>query len=567
MLRELDVRDLGIIEHVRLEVKPDFTVLTGETGAGKSLVVRSLQLLAGGRADSEDVRAGCDRLQVDGVFDRPKSAEVAAFLAGVGAAGGEELKVRREVTSSGRSRAWVDDVPVTIATLGRLAPDLLAIEGQHEQRGLTDASSHLSLVDAFGVDVALRNRVATAFQYWQETRRELAAQRLALAGRRDRLDVIAFQCQEIDGARLRPGEDAELGEERALLRHSGQIGELLARARGALGGDGESGSVALARAVRAVRELAALGIGVTETVDSLEQARVLTEDAERSLDALADRVQADPARLEDVESRLAVIERLARKFGGSLAFVLDHRRDLANEQEQLIAAEDGIARLEAEEGTRAAAFVAVAEELSARRREAAQGFAREVEGVLRRLAMPEGVVEVKLTRRLDPQGDLVIAGAGVQAAADGVDVAELLLSSNPGEPPRPLAKIASGGELSRVHLAIRTVLRDGHPREPLVLVFDEVDSGIGGRAADELAELLRALAVKDQVVVVTHLPQIAGRARTHLVVRKHASGGRTVTRVDGVEGDARIDEVVRMLGGGSGSRAVRAHARELLGVR
>ena len=563
MLRELHVRDLGIIEQVRIELPSGFIVLTGETGAGKSLLVQSLQLLAGDRADAESVRGGRDRLLVEGCFVTPPASAVHGLLAELGIGSGDELVVRREVVAAGRSRAWIDDVPVTVGALQRLAPYLLAIHGQHEQRGLTDPVTHLELVDAAGGLGELRGEVSRAFMAWQGVQAELASQRGALATRRDRLDVIAYQIKEIEEARLESGEMESLREERALLQHAERIGELLATAQAALAGEG--GTVAIARAARAVRELHDIGIGVGETANDLEQAQLLAEEGERALVALADRVRPDPQRLESIEARLAVIERLARKYGGDVDAALGHRKRLVEEREQLRGVEDDIARLESEAKALATRYLESAQALSGVRVKAAKEFADRVVDVLGRLGMPRVRLRLPLRRRVAPDGALEVGGDRVEPAADGIDVGEFEISPNPGEEPRSMARIASGGELSRIHLAMRTVLRDVQARsDVLTLLFDEVDAGIGGRVADELGALLADLGRRDQVLVVTHLPQVAGRASAHLVVRKEASRGRTVTRVEALDAGARVDELVRMLGGGTPTAATRQHARELL---
>ncbi len=564
MLRELDVRDLGIIDALHIGLAEGFTVLTGETGAGKSLLVQSMQLLAGERADAEQVRGGRDKLLVEGRFDEPAAPAARTLLDELGITAADELVVRREVSSQGRSRAWVNDVAVTVGVLQRLAPSLLAVHGQHEQRGLADPATHLVLVDAAGSLVAARQGVGESFTRWATVRTALAEHRRALAARRDRLDVIEYQVKEIDDARPEPGEDEQLREERALLRHSERIGELLAAARSVLGGDG--GAVALARAARAVRELQTLDLPVHELVEGLEQAQVLAEEAERELARLAERVRVDPPRLEAVEGRLALLERLARKYGGTLAAAVEHRQLLLAERAQLEGAEDEIARLEQEERELAAAYLASARELSGKRGEAAKRFAREVARVLGALGMPKVSFALRQTLRAAGDGELEVDGTRVAAAADGIDVGEFWISTNPGEAPRPMVRVASGGELSRIHLAIRTVLRERAREDRLALLFDEVDAGIGGQVADELGALLASLGERDQVLVVTHLPQVACRASAHFVVRKQSAQGRTVTRVDRVGGEERGDELVRMLGGGRETPAARAHARELLGV-
>jgi DNA repair protein RecN (Recombination protein N) len=563
MLRELEVRDLGIIDQVRLELPAGFIVLTGETGAGKSLLVQSLQLLAGERADVDQVRGGRERLLVQGCFVVPPDEPARELLSQLAIDGGDELVLRREVSAGGRSRGWINDVPVTIGTLQRLAPYLLAIHGQHEQRGLTDPSTHIALVDAAGGLEGERQKIAEAFAAWEKVRERLEAQRRALATRRDRLDVIAFQAREIDEARLEAEEEEHLREERAFLQHAERIGELLSLARDALGGEG--GTVALARAARAARELQALGIGVGEAAGDLEQARVLAEEAERVLLGLAERVRPDPLRLETIEGRLALLERLTRKYGGSVAEVVKHRAQLQAEREQLEGVENDIVRLEEEQVALAGRYLELALALSTRRVSAAEEFSKRVLEVLRGLGIPKARLRLTLRRRTAPGGPLEVDGTCVEPAADGIDAGEFELSTNPGEELRSMARIASGGELSRIHLAMRTVLRDSLPRRGmLTLLFDEVDAGIGGNVADELGELLAGLGSRDQVLVVTHLPQVAGRASTHLVVRKEGARGRTVTRVEQVVEEARVDELVRMLGGGSPTPAARQHARELL---
>jgi len=562
MLRQLDVRDLGIIDALHLELAEGFTVLTGETGAGKSLLVQSLQLLAGERADAEAVRGGRDKLLVEGRFDEPAAPAARALLDELGVATADELVVRREVSAQGRSRAWINDAAVTVGALQRLAPHLLAVHGQHEQRGLADPATHLSLVDLAGALGAQRERVAVAYARWLETRQALAEQRRALAARRDRLDVIEFQVGEIGGVHPLADEEEQLREERSLLRHAERIGELLAGARAVLGGEG--GSVGLARAARAVRELAALDLPVREAAEGLQQAGLLAEEAERELERLAERVRFDPPRLEAVEERLAALERLARKYGGSVAAALAHRDRLIAERRSLEGAEDEIARLEEEERALAADYLGLALALSASRGEAAKRFAREVARVLASLGMPRVSLALRLAPRVAAGGELEVAGERVSAAADGIDVGELWITTNPGEPARPMVRVASGGELSRIHLAIRTVLRERRREDSLALLFDEVDAGIGGHVADELGALLASLGERDQVLVVTHLPQVASRAGAHFVVRKQAAQGRTVTRVEAVTGEARVEELVRMLGGGAATPAAREHARELL---
>jgi len=562
VLRELEVRDLGIIERVRLELPAGFVVLTGETGAGKSLLVQSLKLLSGERGDADMLRAGAEKLLVEGCF-APVPESLAGLLAELGVEHQGELVIRREMTAQGRSRAWVNDVPVTLAALQKASPALLHIAGQHEQRDLADPTTHLALVDAFGGLGPLAEEVARAFAAWEQAREALAACRKRLAERRDRLDLIAFQLGEIAAARLRAGEQEALLEERAFLRHGERIGELLASARQALAGEG--GTAQLARAAKAVRELAGLGVAVGEVEEQLEQARVLAEEALRVLDGLADRVRVDPGRLEEVESRLALIERLARKYGGSVEAVLEHFAALEQEKHMLEGAEEQLVELEEQERVAREAYLTQAEALRRGREEAGAAFAAALGKVLERLGMGGTKLALRQTLRTGEEGTLVWQGQKLRPAPWGIADGELLVSPNPGEPLKPLAKIASGGELSRIHLAIRTVLRQSTAGDhPMTLLFDEVDSGIGGRVAEEVGKLLQELGRREQVLVVTHLPQVASRGDAHFVVSKHTRKGRTVTEVVRVEGEARVAELVRMLGAAEDSAAARRHAQELL---
>ena len=565
MLERLSVRGLGIIDAVELELGPGFVALTGETGAGKSLLVESLKLLGGQRAQSDMVRTGDELLQVEGVFTAGRGSPLEGLLEELGIPLGESLVLRREVKDGGGSRCWVNDVSVTAGSLQRLAPYLLAIHGQHEQHGLADGGVQRGLVDDFAGHDALLAATGERYAAWREAADTVERLRLAQATRRDRLDVIGFQLQQIEAADPRDGEDEELRRRRLVLRHASRISELSGALLERLS-DGDAAVVdALAKAERELADLAECGLPAGASGARLVEARLLVEEVVREVQGLNDRTEDEPDDLDAVESRLHLLEQLMLKYGGSLAEVLDHRERLVREREELQSVEERLGEAEAAAARALADYDRAAAELDAARRAAGHELATAVEEVLEGLAMEGTRLEFSWQPRADAASPLRRGGQPVAFDADGVEECVLMLAANPGEELRPMARIASGGELSRVHLALRTVLRSGRADGDLTLLFDEVDSGLGGATAAALAELLADLAAVDQVLVVTHLPQVAARADGHFRIEKVVTRGRAVTRVSGLSADERELEVARMLAGDELTESARAHARVLLG--
>jgi DNA repair protein RecN (Recombination protein N) len=565
MLERLMVQGLGIIDAVEVELAPGFVALTGETGAGKSLLVTSLELLAGRRANAELVRTGDDRLRVEGWFQIDGGPGLGEVLDEIGVERDGQLVIRRELTAAGKGRCWINDVTVTVGTLQRIAPFLLSIHGQHEQHGLADGAVQRQLVDdAGGHDKALYE-VADLYSGWRDAAGELAALEAARASRRDRLDTIAFQLAEIDAVGPTPGEHELLTARRQVLRNAVRLRELCASIIGSLDDDEASVVDRLARAERDVEEMVAHGLPLGEGRASLTEARINIEELVREVRDLVDDMDGDPGELETVESRLHSLDQLMLKYGESLGMVVEHRAALVAERTRLEDVED---RLGAAAKAAAAAleeFAEAAGRLDAVRSEAGAVLARSVEKVLSRLNMAGTRVEFRWQPRIDDGSPLRRDGVGVAFDAGGVNECELLIAANPGEEPRPMARIASGGELSRIHLAIRTVLRSARPDGALTLLFDEVDSGLGGATAAALAALLADLAATDQVLAVTHLPQVAAAAGSHLRIDKVGRDGRAVTRVSTLEGEDREIELARMLAGDEIGTSARAHARSLLG--
>lgn len=563
VLERLSVAGLGIIDRVDLDFRSGFTVLTGETGAGKSLLVESLKLIAGDRARSDMVRSGADRLQVTAWFTElpPPALEV---LEDLGLDGWDELVVRREVTAAGRSRCFVNDVPVTAGGLQRLAPHLLAIHGQHEQYGLADSDVQRGLVDQFGGLGDAVDGVRRRHQIWRDRQDEVDRLTRARSGRRDRLDVIAFQAAEIDSVAPVPGEIEELGRRRQALRHAVRLQELSHRAVDLLAERDNAVVDCLAGVERALAEMIELGQPLDDTASNVAAARIAAEEAVREIQSLVGEIQEDPTALETIESRLHLLDALCLKYGSDLEAVAAHRRRLEAERAELESVEDRLDQARGDAATGLAEFDTAARGLQDLRRDSAGRLVRRIEQALSGLDMAGASLRFDWQARPDADSPLIRDGEAVAFTEMGVEEAELLLAANRGEELRPMARVASGGELSRIHLAIRTAMRSAHSQAPMTVLFDEVDSGLGGRAAGALADLLASLADLDQVLVVTHLPQVAARASGHFKVEKVAEGDRTVTRVGALDAEARRSEIARMLAGGSVTEAALVHANEML---
>lgn len=562
MLRELHVRDFALLEDVRVEFGPGLNVLTGETGAGKSMLVDALGAVLGHRTPSDVVRAGAGCARVAAVFDVGRLPRVRAAVDELGLPWEDgNLVLVREV--GGRARAYVNGEPTTVGVLRRLGTVLAEIHGQHEGQRLLEPATHRELLDAFGGDALLarRARVEERFARWRALREELRALDVGERERAQRVDLLRFQVSEIDAVRPRPGELEELVAFRTRLLNAERLRECLSAAYHALYGDEGGARDRVGRAAALLRQAAAWDASVAPVGEALEAVEAQLDDLAREVRAAAERVEGDPARLDEVESRLAAVRALLRKYGDTVEAVLDYRERAARELEALEHADTR--RADLAERLRAAEveLSAAVEELSKARVAAARQLEKAILRHLHDLAMPAARFRVQLEAEEDPDG-LPVGGRSLRVAPWGADRVEFLLSTNPGEPPRPLHRVASGGELSRVMLALRTVLARADP--PVVMVFDEVDSGVGGRTGHVIGAKLSELAGVCQVLCVTHLPQIAALAHHHLAIRKVTERGRTRTVVEVLDREARVEEIARMLSGPSPTDTARRHARELL---
>lgn len=549
MLRTLRIRNVAVVEELTVEFGAGLNVLTGETGAGKSILVDALGLAAGERAEAGLVRAGVDRAVVEAVFEPPFPAALQEILETKGVESAEDgIVVRREVAAAGAGRVFVNGSPTTVSVLREIGGLLVELHGQHEHQGLLAPDRQLDLVDARAG--ATEGAVLTAAA-WEERRRAREAKERLLAALGDREARIALLRgieEEIEGVAPRPGERDRLEGDRRLLQHAERAARLLDEAIASLHDDDTSAASLAASALRRVAELATLDPSLADLASRLESARLELQDAGATLADYRLRSDFDPARLEGIASRLAALDRLLLRHGPTEEDALQ-RLEAAREERASL--EDGDRSMEEAERVAAAAdaaYDAAASSLSARRREAAEALPAEVEAQLSPLALAKARFEVAL--RPAPAGPR------------GVERAEFLLRANPGEPSRPLAKTASGGELSRVMLALHVVLEGAGSGR--VLVFDEVDAGVSGAVAAAVGARLGALARRHQVLCVTHLPQVAAHAARHYHVRKRVDDGRTSTDIFALDGADRVEELARMLGGRELTEAARRNAEELI---
>ena len=559
MLRFLRIRHLAVIDSVEVEFDPGLNILTGETGAGKSILVEAVGLLLGGRASGDLVRTGEDTAAIEAIFE----------------SGGEELLVRREITTQGRSRAFINGALATAGALKDLSSRLIEMHGQHEHQTLLDPSTHLGVLDAFGRLDALTAPVAAAFAAMRVTHDELARVRAAARDRDSRQDLITFQLGELDRAGLKAptpgdaGEDVELAARRQVLASAERVVRLCTEGYASLYESDDAILAGLGNVWRRVAELASLDPQFAPYLDARDGIKSQLEDLAGFLRKYADGIEASPARLQQIEERLALLERLKRKYGPALADVIARRDAFRRELAELERGDDRIAELERELAASRAAFLAAAGQLSMERKRIAETLERELEALLAELAMESTRFEVRFGPVPLPESAW---------SATGIDAVEFFVSPNPGEDLRQLARIVSGGELSRIMLAIKTLtatsrhgFSDATDRPPSAsapgLIFDEVDAGIGGRVADIVGRKLRTLGSAFQVLCITHLPQIAAYADTHFEIEKRVDGGRTRTTVQRLTQNGRVDELARMLGGEAITDGLRRSAREMLGER
>jgi len=554
MLKLLRINNIALIPALEIEFEPGLTLLTGETGAGKSILIDALGLLLGDRASPELIRSGEERASVEAVVEIEGAA---ALLEERGLpADGDEVVLRRELQAGGKGRATVNGALVPVTLLRDLAPRVAVVHGQHEPQGLVDPQTHLDLLDHFaGTDEG--RPLAEFFRDWRVADAALERLRLDRREAQRRLEMLRFQAAEIEKAALGPGEEGALRVEKARQANADRLAALSGEAYQLLYDDEAAVLGRLGQVLRRVADLAAIDPSFQSFVDGRAALLAPLEDLALRLRDYHEHLEVSPGRLDEIESRLAQIEALKKKYGATVEEVVAFGERCRRDLDSLGTPEEQERALEERRERLAAAYLERARALSRRRRASAPELRKRVQAVLAELAMEKTRFEVAF----EPPGEDAAAEPSSWTER-GLERAEFLLSPNPGEELRPLARIASGGELSRLMLGLKSVVRKDAPG--LTLVFDEVDAGIGGRVAEVVGRKLLAVAARQQVLCVTHLPQIAALADQHLAVRKRQEGGRTITVVEALGQAARVEEVARMLGGATITATARQHAREML---
>jgi DNA repair protein RecN (Recombination protein N) len=561
MLTLLNIANFALIDELRVEFDEGLNLLTGETGSGKSIIVDALGVLMGSRFSSDLIKSGEERAAVEGLFHFQRHPVIENLLSagGVEIEAGEsrEVVVRRELSAGGRSKIFINNRLATQSLLRDLRPFLVDIHGQGDQQTLFDPARHLAILDDYAAVNPVRDRVSGAFDEWSAINSDLERLRRDQAEKLQLIDTLKYQVEELRRAGLKPDEDEQLEEERRRLTNVEKLTSLTTEAFSLIYDDADSAVARLGQTTRRIEELAAYDEGMGQYVEGLKSARAVLEDLAFSLRGFLTRLEFSPERLDQIEARLTEVSRLKRKYGGSLAAALSHLSSAQERLQQIEGSEELEKTLEAGAREAATAYEKIARELHDQRAKAARRLERAITKELGEVALDHARFEARV-ETIKRDGD----GRGPVFSRNGIDDVEFYFSANPGEDLRPLAKVASGGEASRLMLVLKTIAEA--PEFPRTIVFDEIDSGIGGRVSDAVGGKLKKLSATNQVLCVTHQPQIARFADCHLLVEKSVAAGRTSVAVERLDRRGRVEELARMLTGAEITDTARKHAREML---
>lgn len=547
MLKSLRIQNLALIDDLTLEFGEGLNLLTGETGSGKSIVVDSIGLILGKRSTPEMIRTGAELARVEALLEVGTDVMSRLAESGIESDLNEPVIFRREIARSGKGRSWINQSPVTLGLLQALAPLLADIHGQQDQQLLQQPGLQLELLDAFAGCSRERAALRQAWEELSRLKRQLAASEMAEGARAQRLDFLDFQIREIEQADLKPEEEEQLLRERVLLVHGEELLQLSREVYEWLYDGDPSALSLLRRSARNLQRLAAIDEKLQGLQPASQTAQFALEELAQEVRAYSDRIDFDPARLQQVEDRLDKVTRLKKKFAASISSLFEALGQFKEERARLAAWDADRAKLSADCRKAEATYLAQAAHLSGKRLKAASGLQKAMEAELKSVAME--------------RSGFVAALRPAEPSATGTDALEFLIAPNIGEEPKPLGKIASGGELSRLMLALKSVLHAGGEE---FLVFDEVDSGIGGRVAETVGLKLKRLAGSQQVFCVTHLPQIAAFADVHYRIAKQVKKGRTLVEAEPLDSNGRLQEIARMLAGATVGQSALDHARELI---
>jgi DNA repair protein RecN (Recombination protein N) len=562
MLIQLSISNFAIIKHLEITLGPGLNILSGETGAGKSIIINAMNLILGGRASADLIRSGCKEAEVEALFTFPENSFLKEMLSGLGFTFEGDLLIKRTIFREGRNRIFINGSMATLQILSRLGAVLISISGQHEHQFLLKPDNHLYVLDDFGGLSSERHKLEEIFGRYQSLEKEVSKLEKAISEAAEKQDLTEFQIQEIERAEIAPGEDGVLSEEKRRLQHAEELLEIVTEGYQSLYERHDSALSTMSQCIKRLEKVAEIAPALGSIRDSLAEIEVRLEDASFMLRDFQKTINLDPLRLEEVAERLELLNRLKRKYGPTLEDVFSFRDKLASGMHNLDEKREKLDQLTKERQALGAEVLDRAIELSKKRKKAAGVLEKAVEKELHLLHMEKTRFQARFDR--EGVGPEEPAGKGLeQMGAHGFDHVEFMMSPNVGEELRPLSRIASGGELSRIMLAVKTILARTASVE--TIIFDEVDSGISGATAEVVGEKLLSLAEYHQLLCITHLPQIATQGQVHFLVRKEVSGGRTHTTISALTAQERVREIARLLGGRKITQRTVDHAKEMLG--
>ncbi len=562
MLKELRIRNFAIIQNLAVNFEEGLNVLTGETGAGKSIIIDALSLLLGGRADTDSIRSGETTAFVEGVFEVVDPTTLELIQESGIEIEDNELLVKRQISNSGKNRCLLNDSSITVSTLAKIGDRLIDLHGQHDHQALLHPEIHVDLIDLYGKSKGLRDEFSQSFLDYQTQSKKLQSMKMNEQERVQKEEFLSFQLSEIDSARLSLEEEKKIKAESRKLKHSEKIRSGLGKSQSLLTDDQGSILENLGQVLKELECILNMDTGLTETVERSRSAYYELEEVVESLQSYDRSLEFNPNRLEEIEDRLAEINGLKRKYGNDITEILKRRDQIAEELQQLTANQENMKTLEEKLKKIKAILSKLSIKLAEKRESASKKLTGSIEKELKELSMENVRFGVRFDYPSDPNGFILFRKERMKATPTGLGTLEFLFSPNPGEEMRPLAKIASGGEVSRVMLALKSILNDQDAIP--VMIFDEVDTGIGGKVAEKVGIKLKKVAKNKQVFCITHSPQIAGLATSHFRIEKEVKSKRTRSSIRQLKYEERVEELARMSSGETISKVSLEHAREML---